>query len=150
MKLGKSPHYFLSKDERERVMEAIRRAESCTSGEIRVHVERKCGVDPLERAAQVFQSLGMQNTKSRNGVLIYMALSERRFAIYGDQGIDDIVQRPFWNEIRDQMQERFRQGLFCQGLCEAVARVGSVLERSFPATACDVNELPDEPSIDLT
>jgi uncharacterized membrane protein len=150
MKLGRSPHYFLSKDERRQVVEAIQRAESCTSGEIRVHVERKCSVDPLERAAQVFQSLGMQNTKSRNGVLIYMALSDRRFAIYGDQGIDDIVQRPFWNEIRDQMQERFRRGLFAEGLCEAIRRVGAVLEQSFPAVACDVNELPDEPSIDLT
>jgi uncharacterized membrane protein len=150
MRVKKSPHYFLSKSERKRVVAAIHAAEHGTSGEIRVHVERKCPVEPLDRARVVFDTLGMTGTQNRNGVLIYIALSDRVFAIYGDQGIDDAVQRPFWNEIRDRMQERFKAGEFCAGICEAVTQVGAVLHSCFPAVAGDVNELPDEPSFDLS
>lgn len=149
MKLAKSPHYFLSKAERDRLVESIRLAETGTSGEIRVHVERRCRIDALERAAQVFDLLGMRATRQRNGVLLYLALEDRVFAIYGDQGIDDAVQRPFWNEIRDRMQEHFRDGRFGDGLCLAVERVGGVLRSCFPVEPGDVNELPNEPSIDL-
>jgi len=147
---GGSPHYFLSKEERQRVVEAIRTAECGTTGEIRVHVERKSPKEPLERAAEVFLTLGMEKTAGRNGVLIYIALADHLFAIYGDQGIDQAVGSAWWGDIRDGMQRHFRAGDFCGGICEAVSKVGAVLHECFPGVAGNLNELSDEPSIDLS
>jgi uncharacterized membrane protein len=145
-----SPHYFLSKDEREAISEAIRLAETGTSGEIRVHVERHCkGKEPLERAAELFEKLGMTQTERRNGVLIYIALADHLFAIYGDQGIDAEFGQANWNEIRNGMQDHFRSGEFCAGIREAIEKVGVCLHTCFPSVENDTNELSNEPSIDL-
>jgi uncharacterized membrane protein len=145
-----SPHYFLSKSEREAITEAIRTAETGTSGEIRVHVERHLkGKEPLDRARELFDKLGMTQTACRNGVLIYLALSDHAFAIYGDEGIDAQLGPESWNAIRDGMQEHFRSGEFCAGIVEAIEKVGAALNTCFPLAEGDANELSNEPSIDL-
>lgn len=142
-----SPRRFLARDERERVSAAIRDAESGTSGEIRVHVERHGKGEPLDHARALFAQLGMTATTRRNGVLLYVALADHRFAIFGDEGIHALVGDAYWEAIRDRLAEQFAAGVFCDGICEAVARVGEVLRASFPRETGDVNELSDEPSL---
>lgn len=142
-----SPARFLSRPELRALTGTIRRAEAETSGEIRVHVERRCRTDPLRRAHCVFGQLGMEDTAGRNGVLIYVALADRKLAIYGDDGIHRQVGDEWWQSIRDGLATRFAQREFGVGLCEAVERVGAALKASFPARPGDVNELPDEPSL---
>ena len=134
---------FFSPEEEARILEAIRRAEGATSGEIRVHVETTCPGDPMEVARNRFARLGMAATAARNGVLFYLATRDGRFAVIGDEGIHREVGDPFWAELRDRMAARFRADDFAVGLEEAIAAVGAHLARAFPVGVHDVNELPD-------
>jgi uncharacterized membrane protein len=144
----RNPGRFFSPEERDRIVAAIRRAEQETSGEIRVHLARRAGDDPLATARATFAKLGMAATRRRNGVLILIALADREFAIYGDEGVDRAVGAAGWQEIRDDLAEHFRRGAFCDGVCRAVARVGETLQTAFPAEAGDTNELSDLISTD--
>jgi uncharacterized membrane protein len=134
---------LLSADDERRVVEAIRSAERRTSGEIRVHVQGACKGDPLEAAAQVFERLGMARTAARNGVLVFVAVDDRRFALVGDRGIHEKVGTAFWEALRDGLAASFRAGKAADGLVAVVEAVGAELSRSFPRGGDDRNELPD-------
>jgi uncharacterized membrane protein len=136
------PKRFLTPAEKRTVEEAVARAEGTTSGEIRVAVVRKAG-DALAEAGRLFTSMGMDRTADRNGVLILLAVADRRFAIVGDRGVDAILGADGWQSIRDEMAGRFAAGEFGAGLAGAVERVGSLLAANFPRRPDDVNELPD-------
>ena len=139
---------FFTPKQQEVIIRAIREAEHATSGEIRVHIETSCKVDVLDEAAWLFKKVGMHKTAHRNGVLVYLALKERRFAIIGDSGINAVVPPGFWDSIRDHMQQRFVEGLFTEGLSEGVKMAGEKLKEHFPRQKDDVNELPDDISFD--
>ena len=138
------PDKFLTAEQQETVVAAVRLAEKGTSGEIRVHIEGECSGDPVKRAEKVFFRLGMHKTKLRNGVLIYLACNTRTFAIVGDKGINDIVPDGFWNDVAMTMEAEFRKGLFAEGLAKAAEMVGEKLKDFFPYQDDDVNELPDD------
>ncbi|WP_159021665.1 TPM domain-containing protein [Formosa sp. L2A11] len=135
---------FLSQDEETEIVEAIRVAEKETSGEIRIHIEKTTSIDVYERAMEVFYMLKMNNTKLQNGVLIYVAVEDKTFVIYGDKGINDLVDDDFWNSTKDVIQSYFKQGKFKEGLVEGVLRAGKELQANFPWDASDINELPNE------
>lgn len=135
---------FFTKEDEERIIEAIRAAERNTSGEIRVHLEKKLEADVLQEAQQTFAKLGMHKTEARNGVLIFLAPEHRKFAILGDEGINKIVGDNFWQEERDLLQQHFRQGAYADGICLAIAQVGEKLKAHFPYQQDDTNELSDE------
>ncbi len=126
---------------------AIKSAEMQTSGEIRIHLERKCKGEVLDRASKVFSDLSMQKTKDRNGVLFYLAYESHKFAILGDQGINAKVAFNFWDKIKEQMQSHFKKGDFFEGLSEGVLAAGKALQEHFPYQRDDVNELSDDISI---
>ncbi len=135
---------FLSKKDEQEIIEAIRTAELNTSGEIRVHIEKTSQTDAFNRALEVFHYLKMDNTKEQNGVLIYVAVEDRTFVIYGDKGINDVVPNGFWDSTKDIMQSHFKLGNFKQGLVEGVLKAGKELEKHFPWQQKDNNELSDE------
>lgn len=135
---------FLTAEEEQEIVEAIRQAERNTSGEIRVHIERHTDKDAMIHAQEVFHWLKMDNTKEGNGVLIYIAVDDRSFVIYGDHGINKVVPENFWNRTRDIIQEHFKRQRFKQGLVEGVLMAGSELEKHFPWHDEDKNELSDE------
>lgn len=135
---------FLSASEEQDIVEAIRKAELNTSGEIRVHIEKTSNGDASKRALEVFYSLKMENTKAQNGVLIYVAIEDRNFVIYGDKGINDVVPKDFWNSTKDVIQSHFKNGNFKQGLVDGILMSGEQLKTNFPYTDTDTNELPDE------
>ena len=139
---------FLTREECRRVEAAIAAAERCTSGEIRIHVERKCSSDPRERALRSFHFLGMTGTATRNAVLIYVACESRKFAVLGDKGINEAVPAGFWNDVCTVLGEAFSAGRQAEGLERAVTLVGEKLKAFFPYREDDVNELPDEISFD--
>jgi len=124
-------------------LRAIGEAEHATSGEIRVHIETSCKGDVLDEAAWLFRKVGMQKTADRNGVLIYLAVKERKFAIIGDIGINSVVPLGFWDEIRDHMKQRFSENRFTEGLTEGIIMAGQQLKEHFPHTRDDVNEIAD-------
>jgi uncharacterized membrane protein len=135
---------FLTAEEEQEIIGAIRDAEESTSGEIRVHIERASQLDAFERAMEVFHYLKMDNTKQQNGVLIYVAIDAKTFVIYGDKGINDVVPTHFWDSTKDVMQSHFKANRFKQGLIEGVLQAGEQLKKHFPWIHGDTNELPNE------
>jgi len=135
---------FFHVAERQRLRNAVESAEQQTSGEIRVFIDDHCREDVLDRAAYIFTKLGMENTRQRNGVLIYLALDDKKFAIIGDAGIHAKVGDTFWNEVREGMAGLFRQGKIIDGLEYAVMEAGTRLREFFPRSSGDINELPDD------
>jgi uncharacterized membrane protein len=132
-----------SEPSRKKIEDAIASAEKNTSGEIRVHIEERCGGDLFDRAAFVFAELDMHRTKERNGVLIYLAIIDRKVAILGDAGIHQKVPSGFWDDCYSKLKVRFSQGAYTQGVCEIIAEVGDKLSAFFPWQRGDVNELPN-------
>ena len=125
---------------------AIGEAEKNTSGEIRVHIEKKCKEEVLDRAAFVFELLQMHKTELRNGVLFYLAVNDKQLAILGDVGINKKVPEGFWDGIRDTMVNQFKAGNFSEGLAEGIKMAGQQLKSHFPYQKDDVDELPNEVS----
>lgn len=142
--MSESVEQFLSAQEEQEIVAAIREAERMTSGEIRVHLEEHCQGDLMVRTKEVFHWLKMDQTKEENGVLIYVATADHKFAIYGDQGIHEKVTDTFWNTTKDKIQTQFRQGNFKQGLVEGVLSAGKELQHYFPWDHTDTNELSDD------
>ena len=139
-----SPKEFLGKENELLITQAIEQAEHQTSGEIRVHLETKCGEDVLDRAAWLFKKLKMNETKDRNGVLIYLSINDRKFAIIGDAGINKVVPEGFWNENKEMMISHFSKGEFALGIINGIEKTGEQLKQYFPYQTNDVNELSDE------
>ena len=131
-------------EERKRIIQAIEAAEMNTSGEIRVHVEVSYNGALLDRAATVFARLGMHKTALRNGVLFYLAVKKRQFAVIGDAGINKVVPPAFWDEIRSVMEGHFKNSEFGEGLSKGIIMTGEQLKKHFPYKTGDVNELPNE------
>jgi uncharacterized membrane protein len=139
---------FFTKEQQAQILASVKEAEMETSGEIRVHIESSLKGDVLDRAAWLFKKLGMYKTADRNGVLFYLAVKDRKFAIIGDAGINAKVPEGFWNDVSELLQKNFREGKFTEGLSEGILLAGKHLKTHFPHKLDDVNELPDEISFD--
>lgn len=135
---------FLSPTEEQEIVQAILNAEKKTSGEIRVHIESHTRLDHFERAKEVFHFLKMDNTKDENGVIIYVAVNDKKFAIYGDRGIDKVVPDDFWDTTRDTIAAHFKEGNHKAGIIDGVNMAGKVLVTYFPWQRGDINELSDD------
>lgn len=137
---------FFTHDENEMILQSIRSAEKQTSGEIRVFIESHCKyVNPMDRAAEIFFSLKMDQTKDRNGVLVYIALRDRQLAIFGDEGIHREVGKEFWEKEALQMISEFKSDQYATGIATVVTDIGQALKTHFPYDGqTDKNELPDD------
>jgi uncharacterized membrane protein len=136
---------FLSKVEHDRIVQAIREAESNTSGEIRVYVQRgKLSADPLIVAQKQFQKLRMNKTQERNAVLIFVAPRTHKFAVVGDNAVHEKCGDEFWQRIVEGMRAHFQNERFSHALIEAINEIGEVLAAHFPKTSRSANELPDD------
>ncbi|MEN9346344.1 MAG: hypothetical protein RLZZ60_1813 [Bacteroidota bacterium] len=132
---------FFSPQEAEAIQQSIVEAERLSSGEIRVHIDRNCKGNVLDKAQAVFTKLGMQSTQLRNGVLIYLVPKQKLMAIIGDVGIHEKVGQDFWDNIYLQMKTDFAKEQYCEGLQTAVLSVGKALQTHFPIQDNDQNEL---------
>tara|TARA_R110001583_G_scaffold112186_1_gene261465 strand:- start:6933 stop:7370 length:438 start_codon:yes stop_codon:yes gene_type:complete len=135
---------FLTASQEQDLIEAIKIAEKNTSGEIRVHIEKSTKTPPMERALEVFYFLKMDKTAQRNGVLFYIAVESKKFAILGDEGINNLVPENFWDTEKELVLSHFKKGEFTKGLELAIIEVGKKLVTFFPYQSNDINELPDE------
>ena len=135
------------KAEEQEIVSAIGKAEKNTSGEIRVHIEKQTSMAPIERAVEVFYQLQMEQTQDRNGVIIYVAVKSKQFAIYGDKGINEKVPADFWDTTKDTIISHFKKGNFKQGLIDGILNAGEQLQKYFPYAEGDTDELTNEISI---
>ena len=134
---------IFSDDEQQRIADAVEAAERFTSGEIRVCIEKTCSEPVLDRAANYFKKLEMDQTSLRNGVLIYVAVTDHKFAIIGDAGINKVVPHDFWDETKEAMLAHFKEGNLVQGIITGINMAGKELQTFFPYLDDDKNELPD-------
>jgi uncharacterized membrane protein len=139
---------FFTSGEKEKIIQAVKTAETDTSGEIRIHIENKCKGEVLDRAAYLFDKLRMQKTAKRNGVLFYLGVQDKKFAILGDVGINAVTPDDFWNNIKEAMLDYFQKGEFANGLEVGILMTGKVLKEHFPYMEDDKNELSDEISFE--
>lgn len=140
----KQKDWFSPADQQE-ILAAVREAEQRTSGEIRIFIESRCAyVNPIDRAAEVFYGLKMDQTDLHNGVLLYLAMKDHQLAIYGDQGIHQKVGTAFWTAEVQKMIAAFGKQCYKEGIIEIVTDIGRVLTEQFPYHNEDKNELPDE------
>jgi uncharacterized membrane protein len=135
---------FFTKEQQAQIQTAIKEAEENTSGEVRVHMESNLSGDVLDRAAWIFKKIGMHKTENRNGVLFYLAVMNKKFAVIGDRGINRKVPEGFWDETREILENHFRTEKYSEGLVKAILTIGKQLKEHFPHKRGDVNELPDD------
>lgn len=142
--LGAFHMHFFSNSEKDQIVAAIKAAELRTSGEIKVHVEEHCPKDnPVERAWEVFDLLALERTAQRNGVLFYLSILDRTFAIIGDQGIHQKIGEVFWEKEKELLYHYLHQGDTVNGLSKAIGLVGDALKEHFPYESDDINEIDD-------
>lgn len=135
---------YFTEENKLHIINAIRVAETNTSGEIRVHIEKHCKGEVLDRAAYIFEKLEMHKTNLRNGVLFYLAVEDRKFAILGDAGINKVVAEDFWEGTKDIVMVKLKGKLFADALSDGIIKAGEQLKQHFPYQDDDVNELSDE------
>lgn len=143
LKMASSKEFFTT-EQIAQIKNAISEAEVNTSGEIRLHIENHCNKELLDRTVDVFEMLKMHRTELRNGVLIYLAIEDKKFAIIGDVGINQKVEADFWESIKDEMKTKFAQGDFVNGLSIGIIKSGEKLKTYFPYQKDDKNELSNE------
>lgn len=139
-----TPATIFTAEDKQKIVKAIESAEKDTSGEIRLHIESHCPTDVLDHAAWLFKKMEMHKTALRNGVLFYVAIEDHKFAILGDAGINAVVPKDFWEQIKTAVIAEFAQDRYCDGLCAGIAMAGEQLKAFFPYSKNDVNELSDE------
>jgi uncharacterized membrane protein len=138
---------FLNPQEEQEIVAAIRMAEEKTSGEIRIHLEKNSSTNAYDRAVAIFNQLEMHKTQEANGILIYVAVKDKKFAICGDKDINNKVSADFWESTKNTIQEQFKMGNFKQGLIDGVLMAGEQLKKYFPYQKNDSNELSNEISV---
>lgn len=141
---------YLSLEDEKVLMETIRRSEQETTGEIRLHVEMTCAGDPLGKAREIFAKLGMHRTRERNGILIFIAFSDRKAAIFGDQAIAAFVDQSFWDNELETLFMHFRNGNYLLGMQEVVKDISGKLKEYFPGQGLSSTENPDELSNEIS
>ena len=137
---------FFSSADKAQIVEAIRVAEKETSGEIRIYVESKNAyVDAIDRAAEIFFKLKMQETDHRNAVLLYIAIDHHELALFADEGIYQKAGAEYWNAAVKNMLAQFTKDNISNGIEQCIKQIGETLKEKFPYIPTeDKNELPDE------
>jgi uncharacterized membrane protein len=138
---------FFTQDQKLAITKAITQSELQTSGEIRLHIDSNCEVNVLDSATVIFRKLKMHKTELRNGVLFYLAVTDKKFAILGDKGINEKVPENFWDNIKELMLDYFKKQQFTEGLCKGIEMAGEKLKTHFPLQSNDTNEITNEISI---
>lgn len=147
--MDKLIYQYFSDDDFLRISNKIKEAEMSTSGEIRIAVKEKKKIfernnNIRQLAEKEYHKLNMNATRDKTGILLYLLLSERQFYILADSGINQIVGQVTWDEVRDEIQIRFQNGKFCDGLIWGIERVGKILSEHFPIKSGDTNELSNK------
>ena len=135
---------IFNEQEQELISAAIEEAEKLTSGEIRIAIDKHCEGEALEKATSYFSKLGMDKTSAHNGVLIYLAYEDHKFAIIGDSGINKVVPADFWETTKVAMRAHFASGNIAEGIIAAIHLAGEKLAIFFPSKHDDINELPND------
>jgi uncharacterized membrane protein len=139
-----STQKFFTDIQQQAIIKSIEKAELNTSGEIRLHVEDTCKINPVDRAIEIFEKLEMHKTELHNGVLFYLAIKDKKIAVIGDKGINDIVTENFWDDVKNEIINQFKNNQFTEGICKGIEMAGEKLKIHFPFESDDTNELSND------
>lgn len=137
------PHEFTDQLNDQAIVAAIVTAEAKCSGEIRVFVGQRRVTNVMTAAWHQFKQLGMEQTRHRNGVLIYFAPRSRQFAVIGDLGVHQKCGDTFWRDVSTTMSQQLKLGKLTEAVVEAVGKIGNLLAQHFPPDSENPNELPN-------
>jgi uncharacterized membrane protein len=133
---------------------AVKASETVHRGEIRIAIEGSLPLRALlrnescrDRAATLFQSLGVAATREANGILVYVQLVDRQVEILADRSISALVPPAEWDAVCRRMEAAFAKKDFRRGMLEAIERITALLAEHFPATGNNPNELDDTPTL---
>lgn len=141
----RSRHEVLTATQKKRLVKAIKEVEIYTSGEVRVYIEGQCPTEsPMERCMELFEHLEMHKTILRNAVLIYLATNDKKYAIFGDEGIYTKISPDYWGQKASALLPHLRSGDYARGLEESIRDIGKTLATHFPPALSNKNELPDD------
>jgi uncharacterized membrane protein len=101
----------------------------------------------MARAVEIFELLGMHRTELRAGVLVYVAVADRKLAVVGDAGIHTRVGQAYWDGLVARIVDHLREERPRDGLTDAVGEIGASLAAYFPRRPDDRNELSDRVSL---
>lgn len=135
---------FLTETELNTLVEVIQKAENLSTGEIRIHIDANTESDFAKKAWSVFQSLEMDKTQERNGVLFYINFEQKYLTIIGDKGIHQKVNQQFWDNLHDEMTYGFAKQIYFETIKKAILKTGGELKKYFPIKGENPNELPNE------
>jgi uncharacterized membrane protein len=138
------PHEFISRLDETKIVDAIAAIERKSSGEIRVFISHDKVGAPLPEAARQFAKFGMDKTRERNAVLIFVAPVSHQFAVVGDVAVHQKCGDAFWQEVSGAMSDLMKQGRFTEAILAALGKIGDLLAKHFPRDPDDTNELPNE------
>lgn len=99
------------------------------------------------RALRHFLESGVDRTRDRNGLLIFISLLERRIEIVADIGITDRVAPSSWEDVITELGVSLRRGDPGEALARAVTQCGDILADYFPPRPDDANELSNQVQI---
>jgi len=140
---------YISADELDAIKNHIAEIEKFTSGEIRLCFQmRRAWIDrkltTRELAMKEFFKLGMEKTKDKTGVLLFILFKDKKFEVVADEGINNKISPEKWNVITNFLINEFKSGHYKDGIVKALDEVKEVLMKEFPRNSDDVDELSND------
>lgn len=126
------------------IEESIKLIESKTTGRIKIYIGTKISGKPLNLTRKIFEKIGLKQLKNRNGILLYIAVKDKKLVIFADDGINDKVGDAFWEIVKDAMIEKFKNGQFELGVIGGVNLIGEKLIEKFPSENEEISGVIDE------
>jgi len=102
-----------------------------------------------QRALEVFYENKVSMTRDRTGIMIFISLLERKVEVLADCGINEKVDKNYWNELVQDLAMDISKGNRVEGLIKAIEKCGKSLADFFPIKEDDTNEISDQLITDL-
>lgn len=145
-----SPRHFLTKEETKKLSDRVAMFETKTSCELVFHFRRRLGREPLVKNESLFYKFGLEKTKHRNAILITIAVTDHKFAIWADQGVIRHTGDGLWHHVTSLMSHLLKNGKRLQALFAAIEEAEAVLAKEQPHFASEKqeNEISNLPIIE--
>jgi putative membrane protein len=92
-------------------------------------------------ALAAFYSEQLHKTRDANGILLYISVMEQRVWILADSNINTKIDQQEWDGTVAELTAGIKAGQPADALCQAVRRVGEILQTHFPYRKDDQDEL---------
>ena len=139
----------LSEEDKKLLVSLVKSTEENTSCEIKIHINDFCKGDALVKAIELIAKLGLDRTKNRTGIILYLAVKDKKFAIAGDVGIHKALPNNSWHDLKDEAISFFKDEKYMEGFVHCLQKLSMIVKATFPENKIDnVNEISDDISFE--